>query len=255
MCAERKYNVMWQAAGGPERVQGTAAPQRSYYTLYLDDTHAGTIVSFPHTPHWMRACLATLQAPHTFIIMITRGVSSLLLSDVGNFHIGAVFLYVYIFSFIILPLRKVSGAARLVILIMPACCVLFIVQENWMQNCKLRRGDARGKYGEPSATLSECVCECTRGIIFFLFSDRWCVFKECRPRTHKSGFMAFHVSVALSKGHVVVGREKGERDTSDGFKIYRSYIVNVNPHKAPSLKAINSSMQERRERSAQSYER
>jgi hypothetical protein len=96
MCAERKYNVMWQAAGGPERVQGTA-PQRSYYTLYLDDTHAGTIVSFPHTPHWMRACLATLQAPHTFIIMITRGVSSLLLSDVGNFHIGAVFLYVVYF--------------------------------------------------------------------------------------------------------------------------------------------------------------
>jgi hypothetical protein len=215
MCAERKYNVMWQAAGGPERVQGTA-PQRSYYTLYLDDTHAGTIVSFPHTPHWMRACLATLQAPHTFIIMITRGVSSLLLSDVGNFHIGAVFLCVYFFLYYFTSQKSASGAAaaaaaRLVILIMPACCVLFIVQENWMQNCKLRRGDARGKYRIQK--MRQSANACVNALAELCFSDCWCVFKECRGRTHKSGFMAFHASVALSKGHVVVGHARKGRET------------------------------------------
>jgi hypothetical protein len=228
---------MWQAAGGPERVQGTA-PQRSYYTLYLDDTHAGTIVSFPHTPHWMRACLATLQAPHTFIIMITRAASHLSSSPMSAIFILALCFYVcgYFFLYYFTSQKSASGAARLVILIMPACCVLFIVQENWMQNCKLRRGDARGKCALANSARRQSRNALVNALAELCFSDcQRCVFKECRARTHKSGFMAFLVcmSVASSKGHVVVGREKGARDTSDGFKIYRSYIVNVNPHKAP----------------------
>jgi hypothetical protein len=162
----------------------------------------------------MRACLATLQAPHTFIIMITRGVSSLLLSDVGNFHIGAVFLCVYFFLYYFTSQKSASGAAaaaRLVILIMPACCVLFIVQENWMQNCKLRRGDARGKYRIEK--MRQSANACVNALAELCFSDCWCVFKECRGRTHKSGFMAFHASVALSKGHVVVGHARKARET------------------------------------------
>lgn len=102
---------MWQAAGGPERVQGTA-PQRSYYTLYLDDTHAGTIVSFPHTPHWMRACLATLQAPHTFIIMITRASSHLSSSPMSAIFILALCFYTCVCGYFFLYYFTSQKSAR-----------------------------------------------------------------------------------------------------------------------------------------------
>jgi predicted secreted protein len=175
---------MWQAAGGPERVQGTA-PQRSYYTLYLDDTHAGTIVSFPHTPHWMRACLATLQAPHTFIIMITRGVSSLSSSPMSAIFILALCFYVYIFSFIILPLRSQRAAPqppppRVSSFSLCPLVVFFLLSRKIgckIANCAVATHEENIAYIE-DATICECVCECTRGIMLF----RLLVCFQRRPR-------------------------------------------------------------------------